>query len=228
MYGILTLDHDRRLESSLSSRSPLMGIFVAGSFLAALWILRFINDPAGATVDFKWVALFIIWSYRIILYQILTQKFQNVLGHWELYWSFFLPLIFTDLLIRAVYFTHEWYQGRWQRKAQSPKVEQDDQPQSPNPLKPLIFPCRTAHTRLFPKKHSFSYSYLFVGIPVGWRGSNGSFLSADRASLPSNDGRPWKGWLSVESADYLNRGDDACGLQGKLDSYLRSQVCQSF
>ncbi|KAL8910450.1 MAG: hypothetical protein Q9171_004244 [Xanthocarpia ochracea] len=36
-------------------------------------------------------------------------------------------------------------------------------------MKPLLFPSKTSHTRLFPKKHSFTYSYLLVGIPVGWR-----------------------------------------------------------
>ena len=48
--------------------------------------------------------------------------------------------------------------------------------------KPLFFPSRTTHTRLFPKTHSFSYSYLLVGIPVGWQGSVGGMLSADQGT----------------------------------------------
>lgn len=89
-------------------------------------------------------------------------------------------------------------------------------------MKPVIFPCRTSHTRLFPKKHSFSYSYLFVGIPVGWRGYISTVLSADLKTLR---GQPGNGWFDVDSADYLARGENPHGLQGKLDEYLESQVC---
>lgn len=98
-------------------------------------------------------------------------------------------------------------------------------------LEPLIFPCRTTHTRLFPKKHSFSYSYLYVGIPVGWQGSVNTVLSADTeaSSCANNDqfGHPLretKAWLRVEAADHLNRGDAHLGLQGKLHEYLISQA----
>ena len=92
-------------------------------------------------------------------------------------------------------------------------------------LKPLLFPCRTSHTRIFPKKHSFSFSYLFVGIPVGWRESAGTLLSADLKSLPCNGRRSWGAWFSVESADHLERGDSVHGLRGKLESFLETQVC---
>ena len=94
-------------------------------------------------------------------------------------------------------------------------------------LKPLIFPCRTNHTRFFPKKHSFSYSYLFVGIPVGWCGSVGLFLSADIQLTKESVKSPENAWFSVDSSDYLARGESRSGLRGKLDAYLRSQVCES-
>jgi len=81
--------------------------------------------------------------------------------------------------------------------------------------KPLILPCRTTHSRRFPQKHSFTYSYLFVGIPVGWSGCAGSMLSADLSKR--------SGWFHVDSADYLSRGDAHLGLRGKLDAYLVSQ-----
>lgn len=93
-----------------------------------------------------------------------------------------------------------------------------------NQLRPLVFPCRTSHTRMFPKSHSFSYSYLFVGIPIGWRGTIGKLLSADMKSLPWKVRSP-RSWLSVESADHLERGDHVHGLRWKLESYLRTQVC---
>lgn len=81
--------------------------------------------------------------------------------------------------------------------------------------KPLILPCRTTHSRMFPKKHSFSYSYLFVGMPVGWSGCYGSLLSADASQK--------RGWFHVDPADFLARGDGHLGLRGKLDAYLESQ-----
>ena len=91
-------------------------------------------------------------------------------------------------------------------------------------LKPFLFPSRTSHSRFFPKKHSFSYSYLLVGIPVGWRGSIGNMLSSDvePSSLNSLDSR--RTWFEVLSEDHLARGKEEKGLRGKLDAYLRSQV----
>ena len=88
-------------------------------------------------------------------------------------------------------------------------------------LPPLLIPGRTTHTRLFPKKHSFSYSYFYVGIPVGWKGRAGSALSADVDLLPVDDRR--YGWFHVDAADYLTRGDHPDGLEGKLRQYLRSE-----
>ena len=91
-------------------------------------------------------------------------------------------------------------------------------------FRPLLLPCRTTHTRLFPNKHSFSYSYLFVGIPIGWQGSAGSLLSAERKFSDYQ----WRrsSWFYIDSADYLERGNSAQGLRGKLDDYLRAQVCK--
>lgn len=86
------------------------------------------------------------------------------------------------------------------------------------PLKPLLFPCQTTHTRLFPKKHSFKYSYLMVGIPVGWEGDSGGMI----ATGPPGIAR--KGWYQVHSADYLERGSGHLTLREKLDTYLTSQV----
>ncbi|PSR87328.1 hypothetical protein BD289DRAFT_388706 [Coniella lustricola] len=88
----------------------------------------------------------------------------------------------------------------------------------------LLFPCKTTHARLFPKKHSFEYSYLVVGIPVGWEGLAGGMVS----SSSSSNKEPWyswnrKGWYHVNPADYLYRGDGHLGLRGKLDTYLISQ-----
>lgn len=94
----------------------------------------------------------------------------------------------------------------------------------------MLFPCQTGHTRFFPKKRSFKYSYFQVGIPVGWKGSLGGLLSAD---VPA-DTRSWyrrifslregAAWMVVNGDDYLGRGHSENGLRGKLDEYLVSQV----
>ncbi|KAI5859760.1 hypothetical protein GGS23DRAFT_607345 [Durotheca rogersii] len=83
--------------------------------------------------------------------------------------------------------------------------------------KPLLFPCRTTHARLFPEKHSFAYSYLLVGIPVGWTGVSGGMVSSGRNPFAVD------GWYHVDAADYLERGSGHLGLRGKLHAYLESQ-----
>lgn len=98
------------------------------------------------------------------------------------------------------------------------------------PVKPLLIPCTTTHRRTFPEKHAFVYSYLVVGIPVGWRGNYAGMVSCDVdeagwlswfSLAPRTAGR---GWFHVDPADYLERGNGQLGLRGKLDAYLTSQV----
>lgn len=95
----------------------------------------------------------------------------------------------------------------------------------------LLFPSRTTHSRMFPERHSFSYSYLVVGIPVGWEGVAGGMVSSgvERStslfSWLSLKSKFRKGWYDVDAADYLERGNRELGLRGKLDAYLKSQVC---
>ena len=100
------------------------------------------------------------------------------------------------------------------------------------PAKPMIFPCRTSHTRLFPKTHSFSYSYLWVGVPVGWKGSVGGMLSSDdpRKTYPwcMRFSIPGGSWYTVNGDDYLGRGHVEGGLEEKLQNYFKSKVRQLF
>ena len=81
-------------------------------------------------------------------------------------------------------------------------------------LPPLLIPSRTTHSRLFPQKHSFSYSYLLVGIPVGVRGRVGNALSIDSQE---------RSWFHINSNDYLARGHTSLGLAEKLKHYLHTQ-----
>ena len=107
--------------------------------------------------------------------------------------------------------------------AQKPHFKEGD-------LRPLFFPCTTSHTRLFPEKHTFAYSYLLVGVPVAWRGSVGGMISADVAKKPwysrwvSLKPDPGNTWYTVGPEDYLERGHVHLGLQGKLHRYLKNEV----
>jgi hypothetical protein len=84
----------------------------------------------------------------------------------------------------------------------------------------LIFPCRTKHARIFPKKHAFEYTYLLCGFPV-----IPAITTADGED--KGDGKDmimgsW--WLQTKAADYLQRGYGVLGFYGKLKYYLREQV----
>ncbi|ESZ94072.1 hypothetical protein SBOR_5548 [Sclerotinia borealis F-4128] len=96
-------------------------------------------------------------------------------------------------------------------------------------LKPMLFPTKTSHLRLSPKKHGFSYSYLLTGIPIGWTGSSGGMISADE----SKEVTPWykrlfslqpmSPWYVVDGDAYLERGHVLGGLEGKLKRFLHDQ-----
>ena len=197
-----------------------MRLILAALVYAAIWSIRFRYDHAGALNDSILITGFLAWNYRNLLRGSFEHQYQR-LFHNEV-WCLICFTTFNLLLWTSPSWL-SWYRAIPWRNAWESGEAQHGLSKSSSPLKPLIFPCRTTHTRLFPKKHSFSYSYLFVGVPVGRRSSVGSVLSADAESLARKD-QAHKGWLSVESADYLGRGDHVNGLQGKLDSYLRSQV----
>ena len=100
------------------------------------------------------------------------------------------------------------------------------------PAKPRFYPCVIHHSRLLPKVHRFSYSYLWVGIPVGWKGSIGGMLSSDAPQATP----PWYmrlfglqpggAWFTVDSDDYIGRGRAKGGLKRKLHGHLRKNVCR--
>jgi hypothetical protein len=96
------------------------------------------------------------------------------------------------------------------------------------PGKVLLFPCQTSHSRIFPKKHSFSHSYLLVGIPVGFEGDAGGVVSVGATGKPGRSSwlsnTLWGSWFTVDAGDYLERGKSELGLRGKLDEYLQTQV----
>lgn len=197
-----------------------MDLFVAAFVFAVVWYMRYKYDRPGAAIDLK---IFILLWIGISRQD--PQHTSNdgpsrshflLKGYCCLQCASFVGLCFLyTYLLPQVFEKH----GRY-----TSQLYFDDELSF---VKPIIFPCRTSHTRLFPQKHSFSYSYLFVGIPVGWRGSVSSLLTADLRTLPWKGRMPKNGWFNVDSADYLARGDNLHGLRGKLDTYLESQVSGS-
>jgi hypothetical protein len=69
---------------------------------------------------------------------------------------------------------------------------------------------------MFPKKHTFSYYYLQISIPVGFKGTCGSLVSVETTLK--------KSWLHIRAEDYLQRDSPLTTLKGKLSAYLQSQV----
>lgn len=87
--------------------------------------------------------------------------------------------------------------------------------------KPFIIPCRTTHTRIFPRRHAFGYNYLLCGFPIIPGG-----ITPDGMELP--DGKDkclGRWWLRIHADDYLIRGVADLGFYGKLKVFLREKVC---
>ena len=190
----------------------LSGLLVSSIIILALslsWTSRFLFDRKAAVRDA--VAAAVISSIhhrRYMNYFMLHVLFNNPVLI-SLTTSIAIMLSITVLQNATLV---EWFgTSRAKEKAQS---------QAGPP--PLMIPCRTTHTRLSPTKHSFSYSYLFVGIPVGWTGRAGTILSAD-SHCRAVQGDRRRTWFSVEAEDYLERENHPGGLRGKLFKYLRTQ-----
>lgn len=173
------------------------------------------QDASGVKQDFKWILPYLLLFYRQDLY-LGIMKARPYAGM-----MFWFILICTIFLI--------FYHRRIDRGFSMSSAGRKESTQDSIP-KPLIFPCRTSHVRMSPKKHSFSFSYLYVGIPIGWQGLSGSLLSAEgqvcalKNKGMTNTPKTGRSWFHVEAAGYLSRGDHAFGLKGKLNDYLISQV----
>ena len=213
-----------------------MDLLVVASVFAVVWYTRYRYDQLGAATDLKLFILLWIGVPR--------QDPQYSTNEWRWRSHFLLQgycclqcACCLGLSLSNNYPVLQVYRKRQENKIEIKELEakvkrlqweldngSHTSEHDFSPLKPILFPCRTSHTRLFPQKHSFSYSYLFVGIPVGWRGWISSLLTADLKTLPWRGRKPKTGWFNVDSADHLARGDSMHGLRGKLDTYLKSQV----
>jgi hypothetical protein len=87
--------------------------------------------------------------------------------------------------------------------------------------KARIFPSQIKHARMFPKRHSFEYSYLQCGFPV----IPGGVLADGTEVGCGHDLRIGSWWLRIRAEDYLSRGNTALGFYGKLRLFLGEQVC---
>jgi len=190
---------------------------IALSSSVLLCILRLRLDSQGFWFDAEWIVIFNIWAARGSLWNFVATKLSILRD----YPSAPACAVVTFLALRLASVFYYMLGSQ---------IEPDNQPVShdgitaANFLTPLVFPSRTSHARFFPKKHSFSYSYLLVGVPIGWRGVVGPFLSVDKdeALRGATSGRG--AWLSVRATDHLHRGYDHRGLKGKLESFLATQV----
>ena len=194
---------------------------------AASWAIRCRYDSAGVLRDLKWVVFFLALKNRGTFQNGAAVLFSAYFLHGQN--SFMLCIttacsLFSFYLYRNMVFLHRQRQLDQVRRDLDKEARLRHLGLPSDRLRPLLFPSRVTHTRMFPQTHSFSYSYLMLGIPVGWRGSIGTFLSADVKSLPWQGRQPLAAWFNVESADHLARGDSIHGLQGKLDEYLCSIV----
>jgi hypothetical protein len=87
--------------------------------------------------------------------------------------------------------------------------------------KARIFPSQIKHVRMFPKRHSFEYSYLQCGFPII---PGGVFADGTEIGC-GHDLRLGNWWLRIRAEDYLSRGNMALGFYGRLRLFLREQVC---
>ncbi|KAL8852252.1 MAG: hypothetical protein Q9221_002854 [Calogaya cf. arnoldii] len=186
-------------------------LLTCATFASGLWYL----SPTRSLFTPGWLAFFCLVRFKDEIRWSLEESVP---------WLSPLKIVCIIALCLFIYIVSSNFFGGRSATHSGPLHENIEQDDSEYLLKPLLFPARTTHTRFFPQKHSFSYSYLLVGVPVGWRGALRSYLAVD---LPFDSSPSWTGfmnsWFSVNADDYLERGSESLGLQGKLHSYLRSQ-----
>lgn len=174
-----------------------------------------------------------LWTYRckkfdptahfdcsLLLGLVVWSSYTELHSYNLRFWDAMFPVWTTYLIVRSAF----WLKGlfEWCFNASLKSHKSHSEPVAAERHgRPMLFPCRTTHSRMFPEKHSFGYSYLYVGVPVGWRGCSGSMLSVD---TPKGAKR---GWFHVQASDFLERGGDDQTLDAKLSLYLNSQVVPS-
>lgn len=160
---------------------------------------------AGTRTDLLYNAALLVWLHR----QSLVSHIQKIAEYMPL--TFFCIGATPPALL--AFASRTSYESTWQ-----------------GPGRPYLIPCKTSHRRPFPKPHSFTYSYLTVGIPVGFRGSVNGMIGVEEnpvcvfgSLLPF--GHLWlRSWYYIQVSDHLYGGHGGLGLRGKLNIYLQSEV----
>ena len=189
------------------------------------WIVRYWFDTEAAVQDLLLLALFTLPNYGTPVLELFFASSKN----YCLTVTAGLGVMLSTCILASLY---RYFDQREQPGTLA--TNGDSQGGPATPLKPLLFPCRTNHTRFFPKKHSFSYSYLLVGLPIRCQGLINALDSAEPEALPGNGftyqhyNKRVVNWFSIDPANYLSRGDGHLGLKAKLHAYLRSQVSEIF
>lgn len=188
------------------------------SSLMAIWMtgvgLRLYAGDTQVKTDCLIFGIASGWVVRNEVADVLRHMFQDIEvlgGSWLLVSRFVVPIVVTALILR--WRVHE----KSTTKKEASNELSDWTGQYP---KPRIFPCQTKHARMFPKRHSFEYSYLQCGFPIIPAGIN----SEGEAVGGSHDCKLGSWWLRIRAEDYLGRGNGKLGFYGKLKSYLREQV----
>ncbi|KAF2492347.1 DUF1365-domain-containing protein [Lophium mytilinum] len=208
--------------SSLSSGPSNYSLQVA-AWLLLKDVRAHCRDPTALTDSLLFLAQ-VVWTWRTLLK-------SYIVGLWSVKpRGSPLSLLSTSIIfvLSIVIYIGISYRFGLRARRLGGSIDLDDQIKNGassdgNPksrLKPLIFPCRTTHTRTFPKRHSFEYSYLLVGVPVPWNGIKTGILSTDQEDTSK---RSRKGWLQIRAEDYLERGGAELGLHGKLRETLKAQ-----
>lgn len=193
--------------------------------LAILLIAVFDNLPFVNTILRSW-RWFTVWYRRrrqdptryadaliltILLLLSAKDRILEYLAH-PVIFRFFVAKVIAAVLLYYGSLFYTWHTRGVQAGWSAAILKQDAM------STPWIVPSKTTHTRLFPKKHSFAYSYLTVAIPVGFKGWCWPMLSVDADYA--------KCWFHVQASDHLGRGNRHMGLKDKLTQYLRAEGVQ--
>ncbi len=183
-------------------------------------ILRLRHRDREVVNDCLMTGIFTLWLARQELSSLASKASIGSLENSVLLASLEKSGLASSLLL-AIISIALWSWRNQNKNGSSPELLPPNKWTLPHP-KPWIFPCRTTHTRIFPKKHAFGYSYLQCGYPVvpSVTTINGLDVS-DGKDLELGS---W--WLRVRADDYLERGNGTLGFFNKLQLYLRDQVCE--
>lgn len=179
--------------------------------LQPLWLVRFaVSDPTwvqdlGLGLSLHWL-YGLLWSHSWTFPTVKWTDLNSEYLHINL--QIFALLGLCGGLAGSIVFRGQTLDSAEQRgPIREQRIEESLLPS-------LLLSSRTTHSRFFPEKHAFSYSYLFAGVPVDLRGRVSNVLSVDSAS---------KGWFDIRSIDFLKRGQPHLSLAEKLKNYLHTQ-----